>query len=82
MKIRIHRLERWVNKMYAKLFDCIWMKCPICGEEFGEHEIGDRQYMSVIGAEGEKLLVCPKEDCLKEAISRKIRDYYTQKYPK
>lgn len=75
-------MPRWVHKWYAKLFGYLWMPCPICGEEFGEHEIKDFQYVSVIGDRGEKLLCCPKDACLREAISRKIRDYYEQKYPK
>lgn len=31
-------MNRYINKLYAKLFGYFWLPCPICGEMFGGHE--------------------------------------------
>lgn len=40
--MNIHRrLPRWTNRLYARVAGYFWVPCPICGRDFGGHEIGD-----------------------------------------
>jgi C4-type Zn-finger protein len=33
------RLFRFFNRLYAFTHGYFWLPCPICGEEFGGHEV-------------------------------------------
>jgi hypothetical protein len=46
---------RWVQHLYAVLNSYFWLPCPICGQDFGGHESGNR---SLITAFGEGKTVC------------------------
>lgn len=39
MKHLIRRF-RTLNRIYAFLFGYFWLPCPICGKNFGGHELG------------------------------------------
>ena len=39
MKVSRLRRWRWLNRLYAYVRGYFWLPCPICGENFGGHEI-------------------------------------------
>ena len=56
------KCPRWINYLYAHIFNYFWMSCSLCGRNFGGHEwfSGNDIYLGDGGGEG----VCPK--CGKE----------------
>ena len=56
------KLPRFIHRIYADLFGYFWLPCPICGRDFGGHEIGD---VSLMHSPHEGRLVCC--NCGKEA---------------
>lgn len=58
---------RWLNKFYAAVNGCFWLPCPICGENFGGHEVKTMGLM--LSWESGKC-VCRKPDCISETKRR------------
>lgn len=56
---------RLFHYLRAKLSGYFWIPCPVCGENFGGHEItaGKCEAMPISGDWHHGKLVCPKAAC-------------------
>ena len=62
------KLFRRLNKLYANVFGYFWLPCPVCGEDFGGHEIANMNTRCVVDKAGRCMSVCTKESCNEVAL--------------
>ena len=58
-------MKRFFHKIYAKAFGYFWIPCPLCGKEFGGHEVNYPEAVFVPPNRME--VVCPSLECRKHA---------------
>lgn len=57
---------RFLNWLYAELFNYFWLPCPICGQMFGGHECGQTGYRGRV--------VCKDVRCHMSAVARTLSE--------
>jgi len=68
------KLLRFMHMIYAKVSGRFWLPCPICGAYFGGHEVTPETPSVPVGDHA--FLVCPRQKCHNEAISRNLAEWY------
>lgn len=58
------RRPRWLHRWYANWAEYFWLPCPICGEDFGGHELITMWWKT----RGSGVGICP--NCVEEAHRR------------
>ena len=62
---------RFLHKCYARVFGYFWLPSPICGENFGGHELLNSAWgPGVLAEDGRAYCTCPKQSCHDEAQRR------------
>ena len=65
------KIPRWLHAVYAHVAGYFWLPCPICGDNFGGHEIHyAREHESLMTSLGGGMCVCLKPECQAEARRR------------
>lgn len=61
---------RLLHKIYAWFFGYFWLPCPVCGKEFGGHEVANKHTSALVCENGHAYGVCPNPKCSEEARAR------------
>ena len=69
---------RWLNWIYAPLNGYFWLPCPLCGKNFGGHEIRGTD-QSLMDSWYSGVSVCSDQGCIVEAKRRDIE--YMKAHP-
>ena len=59
------KASRILHKLFANIFGYFWTPCPLCGIQFGGHEV--KQIVFVYLPDGTKKQICPSTACLHKA---------------
>jgi hypothetical protein len=60
-------MTRLFHRLYAAMFGYFWRPCPVCGIEFGGHEIKNVSTAGLIDKDGRAFSVCANRQCSIEA---------------
>ncbi len=53
-------LPRWIHRWYAWVAGYFWLPCPVCGREFGGHEVGSVSVPDPSRSPSAGLIACNK----------------------
>lgn len=68
---------RLLHKFYAWFMGYFWLPCPVCGKEFGGHEIKS-VWTGALIKDGHGWACCPDPQCSYEAGVRNMANGHSQ----
>lgn len=74
-------IPRWIHHLRADMLGYFWLPCPVCGRDFGGHEIARRRdpHAALMTSPSRGLTVCNR--CVGSPDVLASEDYWFPKTP-